>query len=248
MAEINPLITVVIPTYNRASLVLKAIGSVLNQTYTNLELVIADDGSTDRTKQTILSLEDPRIKYIELPHTGKIGKVRNAGVAAGKGEWVAFLDSDDEWKSRKLELQIEKIKQTGKRWCYGKFELMDEAGNTVPAKTGIYRPVSGWVAEKLLTNEVAVVICTLLVERKLFDETGGFNTDDRLAYRDDYEFAIRLSLKEEAAALPEVLVRVLEHAGRGTNSIEHAHERSIAPYTVFLEQNHPCLMDKPPLR
>ncbi len=211
---------------------------MLSQTYSNLELIIADDGSTDWTKKAVLSLEDPRIRYLELPHTGNTGKVRNAGAAEGKGEWIAFLDSDDIWVPRKLELQIQKIKETGKRWCYGKFELMDETGMTIPPKAGAYRPVSGWVAEQLLTNEVAVVICTLLVERKLFEETGGFNADERMAYRDDYEFAIRLAMKEEAVALPEVLVHVLEHPGRVTHSILHSHEKSMMPYAFFLQQNH----------
>ncbi len=230
-----PLITVVIPTYNRAALVIRAIDSVLSQTYSNLELLIADDGSADKTKEAVLSINDPRIRFLELAHTGHIGKVRNAGVKAGKGEWVAFLDSDDTWLPRKLELQVNALKETARRWCYGRFELVDDSGKMIPAKAGTFRPVSGQVTAQLLTNEVAVVICTLLVERNLFEESGGFSTDERLYFRGDYEFALRLSLKEEVVALPDLLVNIFDHPGRITNTLENAHERSSVPYRMFLE-------------
>ncbi len=236
--ETYPLISVVIPTYNRVQLLLKAIGSVLSQSYSNIEVIIVDDGSTDWTKRAILSIEDPRLIYHEIPHSGHIGKVRNAGAAIAKGEWLAFLDSDDMWTPRKLEWQMESIRDSGKRWCYGKFELMDEHGKTIPPKVGVYKPASGWVAEQLLTNEVAVVICTLLLEKKLFDEISGFSTDNRLAFRGDYEFALRLALKEQAVALPNTLVRVLEHEGRSTRSLEYAYENSLVPYSIFLEEQH----------
>jgi glycosyltransferase involved in cell wall biosynthesis len=215
---------------------LKAIESVLSQTYPHIELIVADDGSTDKTREAILSLTDPRIKYLELPHTGHIGKVRNAGVAAGKGEWIAFLDSDDTWLSQKLELQLKKLKESGRRWCYGGFELVNEAGATLPPRAGRYKPVSGSITTALLTNEASVIICTILADRKLFEETGGFNTNERLAYRGDYEFALRLSKKAEAVALPDVLVKVLEHPGRVTHSLADAHERSVVPYDIFLEE------------
>ena len=209
---------------------------MLTQTYTNFELIIADDGSEDKTKEAVLAISDPRIRLLELPHTGHISKVRNAGVQAGKGEWVAFLDSDDIWLPDKLQRQMEVLKETSKRWCYGRFELMDEQGVAIPPKAGIYRPISGWITEQLLANEATVIICTLLVERSLFDEAGGFSTDDRLALRGDYEFALRLSIKAEALALPDLLVRVLEHPGRITRSIKDPNERSALPYDIFLEK------------
>ena len=243
-ADSYPLITVVIPTYNRASLLKKAIGSVLDQTYNNLELIIADDGSTDDTKQVVGSIGDPRIKWIGLPHTGHIGNVRNAGARAGKGKWIAFLDSDDQWLSDKLELQLEAVKTTGKRWCYTNFELMNEMGMKIPPRAGSYKPLSGWITGQLLSNEATVIVCTLLLEKKLFDEIEGFSMDERLAFRGDYEFALRLSLKDEAVALPHILVKVLEHPGRATNSLPDAHERSAVPYVVFLEQNNEAAFRK----
>lgn len=215
----------------------KAISSVLSQTYQRFEIIIADDGSTDDTPQMIGKLNDDRILHLPLPHTGHIGKIRNAGATAGKGEWIAFLDSDDQWFTGKLEVQINAVRQSGKRWSYTNFDLMDENGEKIAPKAGSFQPLSGWITRQLLTNEATVVVCTLLVERKLFETIGGFSTDERLAYRGDYELALRLSVHAEALALPDSWVNVLEHPGRSTHGLADAHERSAVPYVLFLEQN-----------
>src|ERR1700750_1510306 len=102
----QPLVTVVIPTYNRLTLVQQAIASVIAQTYSNWELIIVDDGSDDGTREDIISMNDPRIKLLTKPHVGNIAFLRNAGVDEGSGEWLAFLDSDDLWLPRKLETQL----------------------------------------------------------------------------------------------------------------------------------------------
>jgi glycosyltransferase involved in cell wall biosynthesis len=234
--ETYPLVSVVIPTYNRASLIQKAIGSVLAQTHTQFELIIADDGSDDETKQVVLSINDPRIIYTRLEHSGHIGNVRNAGARAGKGEWLAFLDSDDQWLPHKLETQLNALIATGKTWCYSKYELMNEQGETLPVKAGSYRPLSGWITEQVLNNDANVGISTVLVNRKAFESINGFSSDTRLRYRGDFEFVLRLSLTGEAVALPNLLVRMLEHHGRVTASLPDAYERSAIPYTIFLEQ------------
>lgn len=234
--KIKPVVTVVIPTYNRASLLVKAIGSVLSQTWPHLELIIADDGSTDHTKEMVMAIRDARIKWLGMPHSGHIGKVRNAGAAAGTGTWIAFLDSDDYWVPDKLERQLKTARETGCRWCYGGFELVDETGKTIPPKAGRYKPLSGDITRSLLTHEATAIICTLLVERNMFQQLEGFSTDERLRYRGDYEFVLRLSRKAEAVALPQCLARVLEHPGRVTHSIGYGYEKSVAPYDIFLEQ------------
>jgi glycosyltransferase involved in cell wall biosynthesis len=231
----HPLVSVVIPTYNRVLLVQKAIASILAQTYNNWELIVVDDGSTDGTSKIIRSMTDARISVVELPHSGHIGYVRNTGVRAGKGEWVAFLDSDDVWMPNKLEIQFYALKKSGARWCYGNFELMNEFGHTIPAKAGIYRPMSGWIIKQLLTTEASVTMCSVMVQRSLFEEIGGFSIDSRLLYRGDYELGLRLALKAEVTALPDILVRVLEHEGRTTTGLKDSYERSALAYEIFLD-------------
>jgi glycosyltransferase involved in cell wall biosynthesis len=231
----HPLISVVIPTYNRVLLLQKAIASILAQTYNNWELIVVDDGSTDGTSQLIRSMTDARISVLELPHSGHIGCLRNTGVRAGKGEWVAFLDSDDVWMPYKLELQLCALKKSGTRWCYGNFELMNELGHTIPVKAGTYCPMSGWIIRELLTTEATVTMCSVMVQRSLFEEVGGFSTDSRLLYRGDYELGLRLALKAEVTALPDVLVGVLEHEGRTTNGLKDGCERTALAYEIFLD-------------
>ena len=105
----HPLISVVIPTYNRVTLLQKSVSSIVAQSYSNWELVVVDDGSTDGTADFIRGMGDPRISVLEMPHSGHIGGLRNIGVQAGSGEWIAFLDSDDVWMPNKLELQLEAL-------------------------------------------------------------------------------------------------------------------------------------------
>ena len=107
----SPLISVVIPTHNRASLLKKAIDSVLLQTERDLEIIVVDDASTDETSELLNEFvkTDARIKVIKNKAALGGGGARTAGIFASKGKWVAFLDDDDEWFKNKLSLQLEKI-------------------------------------------------------------------------------------------------------------------------------------------
>ncbi|MED0988001.1 glycosyltransferase family 2 protein [Bacillus paramycoides] len=107
MTKTEVLISVVIPTYNRSKLIKRTIDSVLAQTYTNFELVIVDDASTDNTEDVINEYKDSRIKFIRLHENSKGTKPRNIGIQASKGAYIALLDSDDEWLPNKLEKQLE---------------------------------------------------------------------------------------------------------------------------------------------
>jgi len=230
----NTLVTVVIPTYNRLALVQQAIASVIAQTYRNWELIIVDDGSDDGTPAAINAMNDPRIKLLTNPHSGNIALLRNIGVHEGSGEWLAFLDSDDIWIPRKLEIQLFLLLQEGKRWGYGGFELMNDKMQTIPNRAGQFRPISGWIIKEVLTTEASVTIGTLMLERTLFEEAGGFNQDAKLICREDYELVLRLALKSEALAVPDLLVRIREHEGRATNAFEESHDRTAVMYEHFI--------------
>ena len=99
------MVSVIIPTYNREKVIKKSIESVLNQTYTNIEVIIVDDGSTDNTKAVVNSIKDNRIKYIYQNNQGAC-VARNRGIAEAQGDYIAFQDSDDEWENDKLEKQL----------------------------------------------------------------------------------------------------------------------------------------------
>lgn len=108
----TPLISVVIPSYNRAHVIEKSARSVLEQTFTDLELLIIDDGSSDNTREVAESLGDSRVRYVYQENAGACA-ARNHGIALARGEYIAFHDSDDLWYPNKLEKQLRCIQETG---------------------------------------------------------------------------------------------------------------------------------------
>ena len=100
---VSPLVSVVIPSYNHGRFLGRALQSVLDQTYTNSEVIVVDNHSTDNTDEVMASFADQRITYLKIHNNGIIAASRNAGLRLAKGEWIAFLDSDDYWSGNKLE-------------------------------------------------------------------------------------------------------------------------------------------------
>ncbi len=231
----EPLVTIVIPTYERLPLLKFAVESVRAQTYTKWELIIADDGSTDGTADWVRSLDDPKIRVVSRAHNGYLGYIRNFGVDAGSGTIVAFLDSDDLWLPRKLEMQIQAMQTSEVGWCFAGFEMMDADCNPIPMRAGEWRPKSGNVIREILTTELGVSISSLMIERTLFDEVGRFNDS---IYREDHELAMRLALRAEAVAVPDILVRIRDHGAR-MSGVERSHELTAHIYGLFLAQNPP---------
>lgn len=105
--ESKALVSVIIPSYNRGSLILRSVYSVLNQSYKNIELILVDDCSTDNTENVIKKIKDGRIKYIKLEKNSGACVARNRGINEARGEYIAFNDSDDIWHEDKIEKQID---------------------------------------------------------------------------------------------------------------------------------------------
>jgi glycosyltransferase involved in cell wall biosynthesis len=130
------LVSVIVPTYNRAYCICRAIDSVRAQTHSNWEILIVDDGSSDDTAALIASKyrDDPRVRYLYQANTG-VSAARNAGIRESQGDYVAFLDSDDAWKIWKLEVQLacfRSFPQVGMVWT--NFEAVDTSGNVVKSR------------------------------------------------------------------------------------------------------------------
>jgi|WetSurMetagenome_2_1015567.scaffolds.fasta_scaffold117366_2 glycosyltransferase involved in cell wall biosynthesis len=107
----TPLISIIIPSYNRGHILMKSVNSVLSQTYEHIELIIVDDASTDNTAEIIHSLTDSRIKFIHLEHNSGACAARNEGIQEAEGKYIAFNDSDDQWHSNKLSEQLSFIRK-----------------------------------------------------------------------------------------------------------------------------------------
>ncbi|HEV8287270.1 MAG TPA: glycosyltransferase family 2 protein [Chitinophagaceae bacterium] len=233
----NPLVSVIIPTYNRCLLLQEAIASVMAQTYTNWELIIVDDGSTDDTVETIRKINDYRIHLIAVPHKGHLGILRNIGVVNSKGDWLAFLDSDDLWLPQKLEKQLKVLNQEKKRWIYGGSQLINENKKIIPHKTKSGNLVPGWIVEEVINTSIDFSPSSLVIEKKFFNEVGQFTEERELFCREDHELTLRLAFHAEAAVITEAIVLVREHEGRTTNMLWDGHEKSAAVYHAFLRYN-----------
>ena len=109
--ENNPLVSVIIPTFNRANFITHAVASVLKQSYQNIEVIVVDDASTDNTATVVQNIDDSRVKYLCLEKNSGPSTARNGGVDISQGQFVAFLDSDDEWDRQKIDLQLTAIRQ-----------------------------------------------------------------------------------------------------------------------------------------
>jgi glycosyltransferase involved in cell wall biosynthesis len=212
----DPLVSVIIPTYNRARLLLEAVRSVVAQSYQHWELVVVDDGSTDGTAAALAAVTDPRVRVVWGAHSGLAAVPRNRGIAEARGDYLAFLDSDDAWMPEKLAVQLAALgRSRNTRWSYTLFEHMDEDGAFLPALSGGPWPArSGWILEPLVRGTILPAIPTVLADAALVREVGGF--DERPMFREDFHLCVRLAAASPAVAVDQPLTRVRHHRARTT--------------------------------
>ena len=210
----SPVVSVIVPTFDRLPLLRETIASVLDQTFPDLELIVVDDGSTDGTAAYVEGIADPRARLVALTHGGNVSRALNAGAAAARGRWLCVLGSDDVWLPGKLERQLRETAAAGVRWSYTRYELMDIDGRPAPWRSGGSEAVSGWVARPLVTEELGVTLCSVMLERLLYDEVGGFR--EQFPFRQDFDLVVRIALRAPAHAVDASLVRAREHVGRRT--------------------------------
>jgi len=210
----NSLVSIIIPTYNRWPVVQAAVNSCLNQTHKNLEVIVVDDGSTDQTIHELKAVADDRLRLIERPHTGIIGKIRNIGLRESKGDWLAFLDSDDLWDPTKLTKQLDAL-LTVKRelaWCYTNFLIITDAGTPGEKKQPVKSVVkSGDLFEELLSYRARATLPSLIMSRAVQENVGWL---DESVYHDDYNFLLRLAYYAPAIAVDEPLLIINKSSSR----------------------------------
>jgi glycosyltransferase involved in cell wall biosynthesis len=204
----NPLVTVVIPTYNRGGIICRTIDNVFQQTYPNIEVIIVDDGSTDDTQLRLKRYGD-RIRVLKQGNVGP-AIARNNGARAARGEILAFQDSDDLWHPTKLERQVALLGTDSSipcclcgvlmRYINGKpFTSFDHSLVRLPQEEGIWLNVLDVLATRfILFNQAAAI------RRETFERIGGFPEDFK--YLEDYDLPLRLSLEGPWAFIRDPLV------------------------------------------
>lgn len=214
-----PEVSVIIPTYNSASFVGDAVESALDQTFTDFEVLVIDDGSTDDTER-VLEKYASSVRYIHQANGG-VAVARNRGIEESRGRLVAFLDADDTWYPRKLERQVAALgKGSDCRACYSAFTVVDS--KLLPLRINRSERRGKALEDLLMRGNVIGSICTVVCERSLFSEVGGF--DPLLSQCADWEMWIRLAAHTEFLYLDEPLVTYRQHnsnMSRSATLLEH---------------------------
>jgi glycosyltransferase involved in cell wall biosynthesis len=227
------LVSVIIPTFNRRDLVLEAIDSVLTQTYPNLEVVVIDDGSTDGTGKAIAAryAGEPRVRSTWQANAER-SVARNAGIGQARGEFVAFLDSDDWWLPEKLEKQLAVFAaDPSLDLVHTDFAISSGLDPTPmaaarPASEGVMR---GHLFPSLLQSD-PIGTLTVVVRRSALTERGAFSTDRRIIPFEDWELWTRIAYRSRVGYVPERLAVYRSHDGNTGAPIEPEN------YLVFQEQ------------
>jgi glycosyltransferase involved in cell wall biosynthesis len=204
----SPFFSLVVPTFNRQALVVRAIASILNQTFSDFELWVIDDGSTDDTQYAVESFNDPRLRYRRIDNSER-GAARNTGIHASSGRYVTFLDSDDILYPNHLQSAFQKLTETGFPECYHQgYVIVNDAGRI------IQRPHAKQDLNTALFNKGNVMSCMGVFVRRDILADNLFNEDRRLAGLEDWELWIRLASKFRFYYYPNVTSALLQHDAR----------------------------------
>lgn len=214
----NPTVSVIIPTYDRANLIDKAIKSVLNQTYKDLEIIVVDDGSTDNTEETVKNFTDFKIHYICHKHNRWASAARNTGIKASRGEYIAFLDSDDEWLPEKLDKQMKTFigESSEVGVAYTGDYYVDEKDKGIK-KVHIPRK-ERYIYGELLAGDYVGTPSALLAKKECFTKVGLFDED--LPACEDYDMWFRIAKYYKFRYVKDLLVVCLIHNNQMTANSE----------------------------
>lgn len=200
------LLSVIIPTFNRAAYLAKAIESVLSQSFRDFELIVVDDGSSDNTKEVVSGFNSG-VTYLYQDNKGPASS-RNKGLNKARGKFIAFLDSDDSWDKEKLIIQLKQMQKNPDYLISHTREIWYKNGKLLIQKKK-HQKSGGYIFDKCLLL-CAVSLSTAIVRKELFDEIGLF--DETLPCCEDYDFWLRASIKHPFLLIDKPLT--LKDGGR----------------------------------
>jgi len=208
----KPLVSIIIPTYNRAHCIEQAIRSALKQTLRDFELIIADDGSTDGTEQAVTRMGEPAVRFVRKANGG-CSSARNFGVANANGKYVAFLDSDDEWDPRWLEITVAMMEaDAGVGAVYGSLARVGADGSD----HGVFDLSLGGrhreaTVPYVLSQASGLLGSNIIARREVVQQIGGW--DETFPTSGDFEFGLRLAVATRVGLVAEPMIRLIETAG-----------------------------------
>ena len=229
----EPLVSVVIPVYNGADYLREAIDSVLNQTYSNIEIIVVNDGSIDHGQtEAIARSYGNRIHYI-YKENGGVATALNAGIKEMNGDYFSWLSHDDIFYPDKVQKQMQLLKETNKRIAACAYHIFFDSGRKVPV------PFIRFYGNETIQSSVFSVLHALvqfggvLFKKELFDEYGDFQED--LKTTQDYEFLFRILRKEKCVFSDELLYGIRYHSNQGSNTIDCVNTERDEMYQMFMQ-------------
>ena len=201
----HPTVSVVMPTYNHAAFIGEAIKSVLAQTYGDFELIVVDNYSEDDTESIVRGFNDPRIEYLKFSNNGVIAASRNAALKQARGEFIAFLDSDDTWTPDKIEIQLKHLEANpnvalvcGSLVTRRNNAPFDTAGG--PSTAGLAGFSYNWLLDR------SFIFCSsVMVRREVIDDVGLFDEDPEMVSSEDWDLWLRIARKHRLTLLGKQL-------------------------------------------
>ena len=213
----NPLVSIIIPTYNRAEDLKRALQSVFDQTFTDWEVLVVDNHSIDETDSLIKSFNDPKIKLFKIHNAGVIAASRNLGLQHALGEYIAFLDSDDWWLPKKLEESIKHMSH-GADVVYHDLFYVKKPGQRFNWRRTWRRKLKSPVFYDLIENGNTLINSSVVVRKKLLNAIKGLSEDKDLVGSEDYDAWLRIAqISEKFQKIPDTLGFYWAGGGGTTN-------------------------------
>ena len=224
------LVSIVIPTFNHAPLLNRALESVLHQTYQNWEAIVINNFSSDNTLEVIESFNDLRIKLINFSNNGIIAASRNQGISAASGKYIAFLDSDDKWYPTKLETCVDAAQTGAQLICHGELWINTDSST----RAVMYGPVKNATYKNLLFRGNCISTSATFIQTSLLRSVHGFDESAEIVTAEDYELWLRLA---EQKPLTVFIPELLGEFHRLTNSASSAVLRNLSSEREVLKKH-----------
>lgn len=210
------MISVIIPTYNRAKFIERAIASVQKQTYKDIEIIVVDDASTDNTSSILKNRKYSNLKYIQLPCNKGACHARNVGIAHANGEYISFLDSDDTWENTKLEKQYNYLCKENAKVVVCNFWKVKNGKKNIQ----IHSAENGPISQEALLNANIITTGSLLISKEVLKSVGAF--DELMPRYQDWELVLRVIKKYPIFYLKEPLLTLYFQKESISNSTSKA--------------------------
>lgn len=226
-----PIVSVIIPAYNAEKTILATLESVQKQTFSDIEVIVIDDGSTDRTVELTDTVQDSRVKVFSYQNSG-VSVARNRGIECAIGDFITFIDADDLWTSDKLQLQLEALqKNPDAGVSYSWTTFIDEKGNVLYKQEPVFH--EGNVYLQLLVENFILNGSNVLIRRQFVESVGGFQA--LLKYAEDWEFYIRLSTLCTFVLVPKHQVIYLRSSHSATSKVDVMEKEIVSQVTKVFQ-------------